>query len=47
MGLEISKRYSAYSFSVYSFLMAVKLYEDIGYHRGIKAIAFLGHEPKF
>ncbi len=42
MGLEISKRYS-YSFH----LMLAKLYEDIGYHAGIHAIAFLGNRPSF
>ncbi len=42
MGLEVSKDYS-YSFH----LMSVKLYEDIGYHGGIQALAFLGNRPRF
>ncbi len=37
MGLEISKHYS-YSFHPIS----AKLYQDIGYNRGIQAITFLG-----
>ncbi len=37
MGLEISKRYSSYSFHP----MADKLYENVGYHGGIQAITFL------
>ena len=38
MGLEISKHYSSYSFHA----ILGKLYEDIGYHRGIQAHTFLG-----
>ncbi len=34
MGLEISKRYSYYSFHP----MSAKLYEDIGYYGGIQAV---------
>ncbi len=41
IGLEISKRYSC-TFN----LMTPKLH-DIGYHRGIKAITFLGNRPSF
>ncbi len=41
--VEISKRYSSYSFHPVS----AKLYEDIGYHGGIQAIAFLGNWPSF
>ncbi len=41
MGLEISKRYSSYSFH----LVSAKLYDDIGYHGGIQAITFLGNRP--
>ncbi len=36
--LEVSKRYSHYSFH----LISAKLHEDIGYHRWIQAITFLG-----
>ena len=43
MGLEISKRFSSYSFH----LMSAKLYEDISYHGGIQAITFLGNWPSF
>ncbi len=43
MALEISKRYSYYSFHP----MSVNLYEDIGYHGGIQAITFLGNRPSF
>ena len=38
MGLEISKRYSYYSFH----LMSAKLYEDIGCHDGTQAVTFRG-----
>ncbi len=41
MGLEISKRYSSYSFHP----MSVKRYEDIGYYGGIQAITFVGNRP--
>ncbi len=41
MGLEISKRYSSYSFHS----MSTKLYEHIGCHGGIQSIAFLGNRP--
>ena len=41
MGLEISKRYSSYSFHSIS----AKPYEDIGYHSGIQAVTFLGNQP--
>ena len=43
MGLEISKRFSSYSFH----MMSVKLYEEITYHDGIQAITFLGNQPSF
>ena len=45
MGLEISKRYSSYSFHTKS----AKLNEDIGYHGGIQlqAITFLGNRTRF
>ncbi len=42
-GLEISKRFSSYSFH----LMSAKLYEDIGYHGGIQAITFIANWPSF
>ncbi len=41
MGLEISKRYSCYSFHP----MLLKLYEDIGYHGRIQAVTFLFNRP--
>ena len=43
MGLEISERYSSYTFH----LMSVKLHEDIGYHGGMHTINFLGNRPSF
>ncbi len=43
MGLEISKRFSSYSYH----LMSAKLYEDISYHGGIQAITFHGNWPSF
>ncbi len=43
MGLEISQRYSSYSFHPIS----AKLYEDIGSHSGIQAVTFLGNRPSF
>ena len=41
MALEISKRYSSYSFHP----MSGKLYENFDYHGGIQAITFLGNQP--
>ena len=43
MGLEISKRFSSYSFH----LMSAKLYKDISYHGGIQTITFFGNRPSF
>ncbi len=43
MGLEISKRFSSYSF----YLMSAKLYEDISYHGGIQTVAFVWQSAKF
>ncbi len=43
LGLEISKRYSSYSFHPIS----AKIYEDIGYHGGIQAVTFRGNRPSF
>ncbi len=43
MVLEISKRYSSYSFH----LMPAKHFEDIDYHGRIQAITFLGNRPSF
>ncbi len=37
MGLEISKRYSSYSFHP----MSAKPYDDIGYHGGYRLLLFL------
>ncbi len=41
MGLEISKRYSSYSF----YPISSKLYEAIGYHDRIQAVTFRGDRP--
>ena len=43
MGLEISKRFSSYSFH----LMSTKLYEDISYHGGTQAVIFLDNRPSY
>ncbi len=43
MGLQLSKRFSSYSFH----LMSAKLYEDISCHGGIRAVTFLGNQPSF
>ena len=43
MWLEISKRYSSYSFHP----MSAKRYEDIGYYGGIQVITFLGNRLSF
>ncbi len=40
MGLEISERYSSYSFHP----MSLKLHEDISYHGRI-LVTFLGNRP--
>ena len=41
MGLEISKRFSSYSFH----LITAKLYENISYHGGMQTVTFLGNRP--
>ncbi len=42
IGLEVSKPYSVFIWSHYSFhLISAKRYEDIGYYGGIQVIAFL------